>query len=132
LAPVQLSVEFVLRATLRGFADRLTEGPPLDVTVTLAVLAAVVPPAPAQVRVKAEFAVRVPVPCVPDVPFEPLQAPEAAQLVALVVLHVNCEADPDCTLVGDAVSVTVGAPAADTVTVALRETEPPEPLHARL
>ena len=36
--------------------------------------------------------------------------PEAAQLVAFVVLQVNCEAEPDCTLVGDAVSVTVGAP----------------------
>ncbi len=55
--------------------------------------------------------------------------PEAAQLVAFVVLHVNCDDAPDCTLVGDAVSVTVGAPAADTVTVAVRATEPPAPLH---
>ncbi len=130
LSPVHVSVELALRATLRGFADKATEGLPPDATATLAVLTAVVPPAPAQVRVKAEFAVRVPVLCVPDVPREPLHEPEAAQLVAFVVLHVNCEAEPDCTLVGDAVSVTVGAPAADTVTVAVRETEPPVPLHA--
>ena len=132
LTPVQLSVEFVLRATLRGFADRLTEGPPLDVTVTLAVLAAVSAPAPAQVRVKLAFAVRLPVLCVPDVPREPLHEPEAAQLVAFVVVHVSCEAAPDCTEVGDAVSVTVGAPAAETVTDALREMEPPAPVHARV
>jgi len=131
LTPVQVSVELVLRATLRGLADRLTEGLPLDVTVTLAVLATVVP-APAQVRVKLAFAIRLPVLCVPDVPREPLHEPEAAQLVAFVELHVSCEAAPDFTEVGDAVNVTVGAPAADTVTVALRETEPPVPVHARV
>ncbi len=129
LTPVQLSVEFVLRATLRGFADRLTEGPPLDVTVTLAVLATLVPPAPAQVKVKAEFAVRAPVLCVPDVPREPLHEPEAAQLVAFVVLHVNCEAEPDFTLVGDADNVRVGTV---TVTVLDAVCEPPDPEQVNL
>ena len=108
LAPVQVSVELVFRATLRGFADRLTEGAPPDATVTAAVLA-LLPPAPAQVSVKLEFAVSAPVLCVPDVPLDPLHAPDAAQLVAFVVLHVNCDDEPDGTLVGDAVSVTVGS-----------------------
>ncbi len=129
LRPVQLSVEFVLRATLRGFADKVTEGLPPDVTVTATVLVPVVPPAPAHVSVKLEFAVSAPVVCVPDVPLDPVHAPEAAQLVAFVVDQVSCDDVPDWTEVGDAASVTVGA-VAETVTVALRETEPPVPLHA--
>jgi hypothetical protein len=88
LVPVHVSVELVFRATLRGFADRLTEGAPPEATVTAAVLA-LLPPVPAQVSVKLEFAVSAPVLCVPDVPLAPLHAPDAVQLVAFAVVHVN-------------------------------------------
>ena len=62
-------------------------------------------------------------------PFDPVQEPDAAQLVALDVLHVNCDADPDCTLAGDAVRVSTGALDV-TVTVAVRLIEPLAPEHA--
>ena len=51
--------------------------------------------------------------------------PEAVQLVAFVELHVNVDDPPVAILVGDAVSVTVGACAI--VTVADFDTEPPVP-----
>ena len=55
------------------------------------------------------FAVSVPVDVVPEVALAPDHPPDATQLVAFVVLHVSCEAEPDATLVGDAVKVSVGA-----------------------
>jgi hypothetical protein len=132
LAPLHVNVEFVLGATLRGLADRLIDGEGLDdVTVTLAVCAAV-PPAPVHDSVKFEFAVSAVVVCVPDVPFVPLQAPDAEQLVAFVVLHVNCEVAPELTLVGDADSVMAGTgvvPPFVTVTATVFAAEPPGPLH---
>ncbi len=60
-----------------------------------------------------------------DVAFVPVQLPDAVQLVAFVELHVNVDESPDAMLVGDAVSVTVGACAI--VTVAVCEAEPPVP-----
>jgi hypothetical protein len=69
---------------------------------------------------------------VPDVVLVPDQDPDAAQLVAFVELHASCEAAPGCTDVGDAVSVTVGAAAVDTVTAAVREMEPPAPVQTRV
>jgi hypothetical protein len=95
LSPVHVSVELVLRATLRGFADKVTEGLPPDATVTATVLAPVVPPVPAHVSVKLEFAVSAPEVCVPDVPLDPVHAPDAAQLVAFVVDQVSCDDAPD-------------------------------------
>ena len=94
-SPAHVSVELVLRATLRGLADNVTEGLPPDVTDTATVLAAVVPPAPAHDSVKLEFADKAPVLCVPEVPFDPVHAPDAAQLVAFVVDQVNCDDAPD-------------------------------------
>jgi hypothetical protein len=93
LALDQFNVVVALRATPGGLADRLTVGVPAA-TVTTAVCATF-PPAPAHVSVKLELAVNAPVLWVPDVPFDPVQDPEAAQLVALVVLHVNCDETPD-------------------------------------
>jgi len=53
--------------------------------------------------------VSAPVDCVPLVVFEPDHAPDAAQLVALVLLHVSVELPPLAIDAGFAVSVTVGA-----------------------
>jgi hypothetical protein len=69
--------------------------------------------------------VNAPVLCAPDVPFVPVHEPDAVQPVALVVLHVNCDAEPDCTLVGAAAKVSVGA--ASSVTAAVCDTVPPGP-----
>ena len=126
LALVHDSVVLVLRGTPGGFADRLTDGVPA-VTVTFAVRVTV-PPLPAHANVKLELAVSAPVLWVPEVPFAPLQAPDAEQLVAFVVLHVRFDEVPVCTLTGDAVSVSVGG-AAVTVTAVVRETDPPAPVH---
>ena len=93
LTPAQVSVVVPFRATPAGFADKVTEGVPA-VTVTLAVCETL-PPGPAHASAKLELVVSAPVLCVPDVPFAPVHAPDAEQLVALVVLHVNCEAPPD-------------------------------------
>ena len=61
--------------TPAGFADNVTEGVPA-VTVTAAVCATV-PPGPAQVSVKLEFAVRAPELWVPEVPLAPVHEPVA-------------------------------------------------------
>jgi hypothetical protein len=58
-----------------------------------------------------------PVDCVPISPLEPLQPPDAVQAVTLLLDQVNVEAAPDFTLLGLALSVTMGALLA-TVTVA--------------
>jgi hypothetical protein len=58
-----------------------------------------------------------PVDCVPLSPFEPLQPPDAVQAVALLLDQASVEAAPDFTLLGLALSVTIGALLA-TVTVA--------------
>jgi hypothetical protein len=52
--------------------------------------------------------VRAPVLCVPLAGCVPLQPAEAVQEVALVELHVNDDALPLATEVGEAVKVTVG------------------------
>ncbi len=63
----------------------------------------------------------------PLVPRLPDQPPEAAQAVALVEDQVKVEAPPLATLVGLALSDTLGG-AAETVTVADWDAEPPAPL----
>jgi hypothetical protein len=75
------------------------------------------PPGPEQVSVKVVVVVSAPVDWLPLVALAPLQPPLAVQLVALVELQVSVAALPLVTLVGDAVSVTVGGGAAATVTV---------------
>ena len=55
--------------------------------------------------------------CVPLAALLPLHAPDAVQAVALLLDQVSVEAAPDFTLLGLALSVTIGALPA-TVTVA--------------
>ncbi len=64
----------------------------------------------------------------PEIAFVPDHAPDAEQLVALVLLHASFEVAPAWIDVGEAVNVTVGA-VAPIVTVAVRAIEPPAPLH---
>jgi hypothetical protein len=70
--------------------------------------------------------VSAPVEAEPLTNWVPDQAPEAVQLVALVLDHVNVDAPPLATLVGEALKVSVGA--GRMVTLTLRLTEPPAPL----
>jgi hypothetical protein len=55
------------------------------------------------------LAVRAPVEALPLIAFAPDQAPDAAQLLALLTDHVNVELVPLVMLLGAAVSVTTGA-----------------------
>lgn len=72
-----------------------------------------------------------PVACEPLVATDPLQAPDAVQEVALVEDHARFELAPLETLMGLAVSETVGG-VADTVTVADWAAEPPFPVQVRV
>ena len=83
------------------------------------------PPGPVQLNVKVEFAVSAPVEAVPPVVLLPDQAPDARQLVALVLDHVRVDAPPLATLVGEALKVSVGGAMA---TTAVCVTLPPGPL----
>jgi hypothetical protein len=69
-----------------------------------------------------------PVDCEPLSPLEPLQPPDALQEVALVLDHVSVEETPGFTILGVAVSVTIGA-LPETVTVADCVADPPGPVH---
>jgi hypothetical protein len=69
--------------------------------------------------------------CVPLTDSVPAHAPEAVHEVALVEDQVSVEAPPLATLVGLALKDTVGA-AADTVTVADWDADPPVPVQARV
>jgi hypothetical protein len=71
--------------------------------------AVVVPPAPVQARLKLEFAVRAGETSLPVVGLVPVQLPLAAHDVALVEDHVSVVELPVTTLVGAALSETVGA-----------------------
>ena len=119
---LQVSVEEPPDAMLIGDAVSVTVGACAIVTVAVC---DVEPPVPEQLSVYVPLADSAPVLCVPDVAWVPVQLPDAVQLVAFVELHVNVDESPDAMLVGDAVSVTVGACAI--VTVAVCEAEPPVP-----
>ena len=69
----------------------------------------VVPPVPVQAKVYVLLLVKAPVDCEPEIVFEPLQAPEAVQLVALEELQLSVDEPPEEIEVGEAVKVTVGA-----------------------
>ena len=58
-----------------------------------------------------------PTEAVPDTGVFPFQAPEAVQVLTLVLDHASVEEPPDATLEGDAFSVTVGLTAGALVTV---------------
>jgi hypothetical protein len=89
------------------------------------------PPAPVQVSVYLVVAVSAPVPCEPLAASEPPQPPEAAHEVALVEDQVNVEIAPLATVLGLALSVTVGA-AEVTVTVADCAAVPPLPVQVNV
>jgi hypothetical protein len=65
--------------------------------------------------------------CEPLNPLVPLQPPDAAQDVALVLDQVSVAEPPEFTLLGVALSLTVGAAGA-TVTVTDCVADPPDPL----
>lgn len=69
----------------------------------------------------------------PFVDLVPLQPPDAVQAVAFVAVHASVVELPLKTVVGFALSVTVGGvgPAA-TVTVTVCAAVPPAPLHVRV
>jgi hypothetical protein len=102
---LHVSVEEPPEAILVGDADSVTVG--TGAIDTVAVCEAE-PPAPAHVSVKLLSADSAPELCEPDVPSEPVQLPDAVQVVAFVELHVSVEEPPEAILVGDADSVTVG------------------------
>ena len=125
----QVRVEDSPLATLVGFAVSVTVGAgEVVVTVTDRL---VVPPLPVHDNVNVVFAVSAEVAWLPLVAFEPLQPPEAVQLVALLVDHVRVDDPPLTTEAGLAVSVTVGALDA-TVTLAVRLALPPAPVQVRV
>jgi hypothetical protein len=109
--------------TLLGFAPRVTDGSASTVTV---VDCAAVPPAPRQLSVNVLFADSAPVEAVPDVALLPVHAPLAVQLVAFVDAHVSVLLPPLATLLGLALSVTVGN--GSTVTVVDCAAVPPAPV----
>jgi hypothetical protein len=104
--------------------------PLVVVTVTVALLLAV-PPVPVQLKVYTAVALSAPVDCDPLIAWEPLQAPDAVQVVALVEDQVSVEVPPWATLDGLAVSETLGG-GAETVTVADCDAEPPAPVQVRV
>ena len=65
--------------------------------------------------------------CEPLRPLEPLQLPDAVQAVASLLDQVKVEEAPDFTLLGVALSVTIGA-LLETVTVADCVADPPAPV----
>ena len=89
------------------------------------------PPAPLQASVKVLLTVKAPVDSEPDVAFEPLQAPLAVQLVALVDDHVSVELPPGATGLGLALIVTVGVVLV-TVTVTEASVVPPLPVQLKV
>jgi hypothetical protein len=127
-AVVQVSVEDAPLATLVGLALRLTVGNGNSETLAVALA---VPPAPVQESLKLVAAVIAALVAVPErglVPLQPADAgvAEAVQLVALVELHVSDVVLPLATLVGFAVSVTVGNGKIETLAVAIAV--PPAPV----
>ena len=101
---------------------------PLPETTVTDAVAAMSPPGPVHVRVKSLSRVNAPVDALPDVAWEPDQAPDAEQLVAFVLLHVRVADCPLETLAGLTLRDSVGAGAAlFTVTVTELEAFPPAP-----
>jgi len=92
------------------------------------VIATALPPAPEQVSEYVESCGIGPTLCEPDVAFVPLQAPDALQPVVFALDHVSVVEPFSGTPCGFADSVAVGDPAV-TVTEAVFEVLPPEPVH---
>jgi len=125
-----VSVEAPPLVTVVGLAVSVTVGAGGDAVTATDTEALAPPPAPVHVSVKLVVAVSGPVDAVPLVGRVLLHPPDALHAVALVEDHVRVEDPPLVTLVGLAVSVTVGAggdavTATDTEALAL----PPAPVH---
>jgi hypothetical protein len=111
-----VSIELAPLAMVLGLALKLTVTLGFALTVTVADCAAL-PPAPVQLKVKVEVALRAPVDCEPLIALAPDHAPDAVQEVALVADQFKVELLPLLIALGPALRVTVGASAL-TVTVA--------------
>ena len=123
----QLRVEAEPFATVVGLALRETVGAG-EVTETVADCVAL-PPVPVQTKVYVVLALSAPVACDPVVAMVPDHPPEAVQEVAFVLDQFNVEAPPLATVLGLALSVTVGAGVgAVTATVAACVALPPGPV----
>ena len=107
-----VSVDALPLATLVGEALKVSVGAGRIVTLTLRLTE---PPEPLQLSVKVESTASAPVEAVPLTGWVPAHAPEAVQLVALVLDHVSVDALPLATLVGEAAKVSVGGSMATTV-----------------
>jgi hypothetical protein len=92
----------------------------------------VLPPGPVQVKVKVLVSVKGPTLSLPESGLLPDQAPPASQEVASVDDQVKVEEPFMSTVVGLAVSATVGNGAGFTATVTDRPALPPAPLQARV
>jgi hypothetical protein len=125
----QFKVELPPLVTLAGLALSETVGVGAE-TDTVTDCAAE-PPAPVQVKVNLVALVSAAVVIEPLVASEPLQPPDAAQVVALVEDQLNVAVPPLATVLGLALSVTVGAGVV-TVTVADCTALPPLPVQVRV
>jgi len=123
----QLRVEDEPFATVVGLALKETVGAG-EVTETVADCVAL-PPVPVQTRVYVVLALSAPVACDPVVAMVPDHPPEAVQEVAFVLDQFNVEVAPLATVLGLALSVTVGAGVGVvTATVAACVALPPGPV----
>ena len=110
-----VSVDAPPLATLVGEALSVNPGAGRGAeTATVALRGLALPPGPLQLSVKVEFAVSEPVEAVPLVALLPDQAPDARQLVALVLDHVSVDDPPLTMVVGEATRVSVGGSIATT------------------
>ncbi len=113
-------------------AAQLNVAVPLVTAVTETVaLCAAEPPAPLQAIENLVVAVRAAVFCEPLADSDPLQPPEAVQEVAFVDDHVSIAVPPLATVLGLALSVTVGAGMV-TFTVVDCAALPPLPVQVRV
>ena len=132
-APVELQVSDVgLPTTMTdGLAARVRVGAGVDPTLTVALWLAV-PPAPVQVSVKLVVVATGSVVWLPFNALEPVQPPDAVQLVASDEFQLRIAVWPLATVAGDAVSEIVGALGSVTLTVTVRPLLPPAPVQVRV
>jgi hypothetical protein len=129
LAALQLRGALDPVVTAAGVALNVTVGAGM-VTVTVADCVAL-PPAPVHVSVNVDVAARATVVKLPVVACAPLHAPLALQVVALVLVQFKLVLEPDMTVEGVALSVTVGSGAV-TTTVADCAVLPPAPVQVKV
>ena len=108
LLELQVNVDEPPGAITEGYTESVADG----TTFTVAVAGALVPPGPAHVSEKVEFADSAPVLRLPLAARVPLHAPEAVQEVALAEDQVSVAEPPASTGVLDAPRVAVGNAAA--------------------